>query len=258
MDEREKYIRRVFETALFFRDMHEEGNDGQTTAIELLKPIASVSNVAVRKFVLHDLYLKQGLSLTKAAVQLARWCPDGKELPPFRIEDIERELCAICSEEDRPVQFVKNQEKVIVRRAFLRAARYIQRIRTEDAPAHSRVVERFIPDAFVPRGFGKGGTGHREHVIPCVFLRDECLVRFDDGAKLDQVADFLQGNVVIVDITKQQQKRLDRSPNNGGLGLKNTMPMGWQFDSDCIFQRLHCAKIEFDPPDGFTPCTCSH
>lgn len=34
----------------FFRDMHEEGMEGHTGAIQLLKPDSSVSNVAVRKF----------------------------------------------------------------------------------------------------------------------------------------------------------------------------------------------------------------
>lgn len=253
MEERVKYIRRVFEMALFFRDMHEEGNDGQTTAIKLLKPMASVSNVAMRKFVLHELYQRRGLSLTDAAVELAKGMPHGKEFPPYRLDDIEMELRAICLADERPVQFVEDRE-IIIRRAFLRAARYIRRIDTEGAPAHSRVVECFIPDDFVPRGNGKDGRGHKEHVIPCVYLLKESRQLFGSGANLDQVAGFLQRNVVIVDISKTQKEYLDGSLQKGGRGLKTKMPAHWNIDSDCIFQRLHEAEIAFDPPQGFPSC----
>lgn len=258
MDEREKHILRVFETALFFRDMHEEDNDGQTTAIELLKPLKSTRNTVVRQAVLHDFYKRRGLSLADAAVELAKGLPDDSERPPFTVEDIESDLRAICVAQDRPFQSVKDQKEVIIRRAFLRAARYIRRIPTEGVSAHSRVVERFIPEEFVPRGKGKDGPGHGEHVVPCVLLLKECIARFAREDSLDQVADFLRQNVVIVDITEKQREYLDGSPRSGGLGLKTKMPHWWKFDSDCIFQRLHCAEIEFDPPRPaeFTPCRC--
>ena len=260
-EERATFIRRVFETALFFRDMYEEGNDGNTKAIELLKPIKSVKNTTVRQFVLHELYKQRRLTLTEAAVQLAAWQPDGNA--PLFIKDtsIAAELRALCFPHERKMRDLSDMankivENEVIQRSFFRAARYIQRIVNENAPAHSRVVELFIPEVFVPRGYGKNGSGHREHVVPCVFLRDECIARFSNGATIDQVANFLQRNVVIVEITKEEQKRLDGSITNGGMGLKNSMPNEWQFDTGCIFQRLHAAKIAFDPPQEFG--TCSH
>ena len=39
MNEREAYIRQVFETTLYFRDMYEEDGGGHTGLIKLLKPM---------------------------------------------------------------------------------------------------------------------------------------------------------------------------------------------------------------------------
>lgn len=253
MNARDTYIQKVFETALYFRDMFEEKNDGKTTAIGLLKPIKSIQNKVLRKFVLHDLYKSQNLSLGDAAIQLAMWHPDGANLLPFNIDDIKTDLIALCLEHERQPQFVTDKVE-LTRRSFLRAARYIHRIHKEGAPAHSRIVELFIAEAFVPHGKGSDGPGHREHAVPCVYLRDECLRRFGNGAKVEEIADFLQRHVVIVEISKEQQKHLDGSKKNQHLGLKDKMPEGWEPDRDCIFQRLHDAKISFTPPNGLNSC----
>lgn len=253
MDAIDTYIQQVFETALYFRDMHEENNDGQTTAIQLLKPIKSIQNKVVRKFLLHDLYKSQNSSLREAAVQFARWHPDDADLLPFKIDDIQAKLETLCLEHQRPTQLIRDKE-TLTRRSFLRAARYMHRIHEEGAPAHSRVVELFVPETFVPQGEGCDGPEHREHVVPCVYLRDECLRRYKNGAIVEAIADFLQRHVVVIKISKEQQKHLDGSMRNGHLGLKNKMPEGWEPDRDCIFQRLHEAKISFTPPKGFNSC----
>lgn len=253
MNECEIYIQQVIETVLYFRELYEESNDGKTTAIEMLKPVKSITNVAVREFVLYELYRKQKLSLTEVAVQFARWPSHSAAYASFNLEDLEHELRKRCTEHERDIQFITDIESQ-TQRSFMRAARYIEQIANGNAPAHSRVVELFIPEAFVPRGFGKDNEGYREHVVPCAALRDESLARYKNGATVDQVADFLRRHVVIVEITTKQQKLLDGSTNGGGLGLKNTMPYGWQFDSGCIFQRLHDAEIAFDPPQELPTC----
>lgn len=258
MNEQQKYIRQIVETALFFREMYEEGNDGSTTAIALLKPIKAVSNVAIRKYVLHELYMNRNLNLTDVAIQIAIWDDSGKWHLPFKLEDIEGELREICHSQERPIKFIKDElsKSVRIHRSFLRAARYIKRIQDDEkAPAHSRVVELFIPDEFVPRGVGKNGLGHREHVVPCVLLRDKCVELFEkDSATIEEVADFLKRHVVIVEISPSQQHCLDASKSKGGRGLKHCMPTGWEFESGCIFARLHDANILFDPPQGFAAC----
>lgn len=252
MNKQRIFITQVFETALFFRDMYEEGNDGQTTAIEWLKPVQSITNTDVRKFVLNDLYKSRKLTLTQAAIELAMWSLVAGQSPEFDINEIKKELTARCRVHERDVKFDTERDAQITR-AFLRAARYMQLVSLGEVTAHSRIVEICIPEDFVPKG-GTAGAGHREHVVPCAALREESVARFKNGATVEQVSEFLRRNVVIVEISKQQQELLDGAEISGGLGLRNKMPDGWQFDRDCIFARLHKAKIDFVPPPGFLKC----
>lgn len=253
MNEREAYIRQVFETTLYFRDMCEEGGGGHTGAIQLLKPIKSISNTEVRQFVLHELLKKNQLSLMEAAERFAMWAPVGGKPAPYGAHEIKPALSALCLEHERSFGSVTD-EKTIAQRSYLRAARYIELIYKEQVPVHSRIVELFIPDEIVPHGTGDGDQEHREHVVPCLYLLEKCKERFSSGARVEDVADFLARHVVVVKISKKQQQRLDASKTNGGLGYKNTMPKGWQPDRNCIFQRLHEAAISFKPPEGFNSC----
>jgi len=252
MGNRAKYIRLVFETALFFREIHEEGQGGHSMAINLLKPV-SIRASAIRKFVLHGLYASQNLSLTDAAIQLSVWQPEGKA-PPFDAVDIEEELRALCAEHEREIRPVTDKGEILDR-SLLRLARYIRRILTEGTQAHSRVVEIFVPDDLVPRGFGKNGRGYREHVVPCVILRDACLDLIKQGWKTEDIAGWVRPYIAVVEITTAEAKRLDGSKSQGGVGLKNSMPKNWSFDTGCIFARLHEAEIEFDLPSGYPACT---
>ena len=247
MNKKELFIQQIIETVLYFREMYEENNDGKTSAIELLKPVKTITNVAVRKFVLYELLRKQKLSFTEVAVQFAKWSFQCESFDSFDIEDVALEIRSICLEHEREIQIIPEIERQI-QRSYMRAARYFERIFTVNAPAHSRIVELFIHEAFVPRGFGKNGSGHREHVVPCAALRDESIRRYKNGAEVKQIAEFLRRHVVIVEITKDQHKYLDSSIKSGGLGLRDSMPVGWQFEKGDIFQRLHDARIEFDPP----------
>ena len=256
MDNRSIFVSQVFETALYFREMYEEGNSGMTTAIAWLKPVKSIKNTAVRKFVLDDVYKSRKLPFTEAVFELAKWHPVGGQPPEFEIHDIEVELRERCQAHEQQAKFIDDPEEKI-KRSFLRAARHMQRISLNEATAHSRIVELFVPEVFVPKG-GSAGAGHREHVIPCAALREESIARIKNGATLEQISGFLRRNVVIVEISKEQQKKLDGSERNGGVGLKDKMPNGWQFDQHCIFARLHKAKITFVPPNGFPNCATNN
>lgn len=250
MEERDKYARRVFETALYFREMHEENQGGDTRAIRLLNPF-NTRSVALRKFVLDELYKGQRLTLTEATVKLASW---GGSAGRPALAEIESKLLALASEHEREFRKVASRDELI-ERAFLRLSRYIRRIRTEGASGHTRVFEFFIPGDFVPTGLGNKGPGHREHVVPCKFLLEASLDRFDKGASDEEVAHFIRRFLVIIEIQVDERDVLDRSRRQGGLGLKETMPEGWCFDKGCLFDRLHVAGIEFRPPTGISPCT---
>ena len=243
------HARRIFETALFFRDMHEERNDGDTRAIALLKPARTVSNKKLRQFVLHDLYRDRKLGLTDVALALDAWLqatPDAVTVAGDIVELL-RELCA---PHEREVMNVVSEDEIIAR-AYLRAARYLRRIEAEGVSSHSRVVEFFVPDAFVPTGHGREGGGHKEHVVPCVYLRDVALDWFRRGRSEIEVAQLLRHYVVIVHITPAQQQRLDGKADEG-VNLKVRMPDGWVMGVDSLFARLDKAGIAFDMPPGFS------
>jgi hypothetical protein len=244
------HAQRVFETALFFRDMYEENNDGDTRAIALVKPARTVSNTKLRQFVLHDLYRGRRLGLTDAALALDAWLqatPGAVTVPQGEVADILRELCAPHERETRDVVI----EDEIIARAFMRAARYLRRIATEGVPSHSRVIEFFVPDNLVPTGHGREGGGHREHVVPCVYMRDVALDWFRRGHSEIEVARLLRHYVVIVHITPAQQQRLDGKTNEG-VNLKVRMPDDWVLGVGSVFARLEKAGIAFDMPPSFS------
>ena len=254
MNARDIYIHAVVEIALFFLQIQEESHGGgHSGAIKLLSPW-KINAAPLRRFVLDELYVKEKLSLTEAVQILAASPPDGMP-PEFAIDDIRDELISLCREHERPLQSVnRDDHDELLNRMFFRLSRQIHRIHTGELGAHSRMVELFVSEDLVPRGKGKNGPGHREHVVPCAFLRDACLRKFSEGASIDDVAVWIRPYIVIVDITKIQQKHLDDSLKNGGCGLKTTMPVGWSFNKGCIFERLHVAGIEFDPPEGMPIC----
>lgn len=254
VDALEKYTRQVFETALFFWEMYEEGQGGDTRAIKLLYPF--VSSVEVRNYVLGELYSVRHLSLIEAALQLAVWKPE-TIFSQVDLNRIQSELHMLCAEykperQSRPV----TDKDEILRRSSLRMARYLRRILTERASNHSRVVEFFIPNEFVPRGYGKNEHEHIEHVVPCALLRDRSLSLLQTGWSTNEVAHYVLHFLTVVEISKKERDRLDKSRAQGGLGLKTKMPPNWNFDDGCIYDRLHDAKISFDPPAGIVSCAC--
>ena len=104
MNKKELFIQQIIETVLYFREMYEENNDGKTSAIELLKPVKTITNVAVRKFVLYELLRKQKLSFTEVAVQFAKWSFQCESFDSFDIEDVALEIRSICLEHEREIQ----------------------------------------------------------------------------------------------------------------------------------------------------------
>jgi len=80
---------------------------------------------------------------------------------------------------------------------------------------------------------------HREHIVPIIFLINEALKMFKEGATDAEIAVMLQQNLFVYHITKKQQRHLDVE-----LGLKTTMPKGWKF-GDSVFARLDAGNIPY-------------
>jgi len=246
MSDQTKYIKQVFETALYFRDLLEEENGGRTDAINVIKPDwfkkHKIPAAKLRKFVQDDLFRKRELSLREASIELAM-NPVEITRPHYIDNGMITEINELSSGHERNLLEVKDKQQQI-QRSFQRAARYLHRVHQKEVGAHSRVVEIFVPNEFVPTGNGSEGGGHREHVIPCAFLRDVALELYDSGAGVDDVASFLRAHVYIVNITKFQQETLDKSKANAGRGLKKIMPENWRFGDD-PFMRLTEAEIDY-------------
>ena len=238
------FAEQVFETALYFREMLDQENVGDTRAIRLLSPY-HISAVKVRAFTF-GLYRHDGLSLEEAAIRLALWNPDGTA-GKYSTEMLRVQIGLLFQEYEADV---KNQPwpTDLVDRAFYRLARYLHREWAQSVPGNSRVFEFFLPADSVPRGLSHRGKGHAEHVVPCQFLRKHCIDMFNAGTAVRDVARVCRENLAIVDIHPEERNSLDRSRSHGGLGLKVTMPPGWRFGEGCIFERLHEADITFELP----------
>lgn len=242
--QRSVHVQKVFETVRFFWEMWEEGSEGHTGAIRCIIPLNL--STSIRKLVLGDFYRRRGLSLYDAGIELGRWLSLHHAAPVFDTEMV-AELATLCESEVRPFRVVSDIE-TIIRRSFVRLVRYLQQTRLANEGAHSRCFEYFIAAAHVPTGFGKDGGTHPEHVVPCAFLRDRCIARLAQGASVEEVAHEIRPFLAIVMITEDECKYLDTGKSNGGLGLKDTMPVGWNFEMGNIFERLHVAGIAFEPP----------
>ncbi|WP_342051253.1 MULTISPECIES: DNA translocase FtsK [unclassified Cupriavidus] len=251
---RAAYVRKVFETSRFFWEMWEEGSLGDTRAIEFHKP-AKLSNTSVRDLVLGDFYKKRGLSLYEAAAELAKWLELKDTVPSF-VAAVEADLAILCANAARPFQAVVDVETVI-QRSFVRVVRYLQQTRLAREGAHSRCFEYYLAAEHVPTGYGKNGGEHPEHVVPCAFLRDRCIARLAQGASVEEVAQEIRPFLAIVMITEAECANLDNGPTCGGLGLKDTMPANWDFETGDIFARLHVAGITFDPPPTTPAAACA-
>ena len=78
-----------------------------------------------------------------------------------------------------------------------------------------------------------------EHAVPLAFLISESNRMFTDGKNSDDVADFLKKNLKVVEVTRDEAKKLDYGPN----ALKSKMQDGW--DAEDHFARLKWANIRW-------------
>jgi len=105
---------------------------------------------------------------------------------------------------------------------------------------HSRLFEVLIADSYVIKGKSLNGGTYREHIVPCVMIRDRAYLMFNNGYTIEDVADMIEKNLIIILLTKQEREKIDNE-----LKLKTKMPDGWQFGDD-PYARLKMANIEVE------------
>ena len=119
---------------------------------------------------------------------------------------------------------------------------------------HSRLFELIVLTSWIRSGESEqlqqerkadgSVRAHNEHVVPLSLLRNHSFQMFDAGAATEEVARVLQRYLQVVEITKEEAAKLDNE-----LGLKSTMPPGWEF-GDSPFVRLEAAGIVMHKPSS--------
>src|SRR5690606_324189 len=106
----------------------------------------------------------------------------------------------------------------IKRRRITRLAEIIHDHWEEGSGMDTRFFDHpFIHNEHVMSGRSVNGGTYREHVVPRVYLRDECLKLLDQGRTIDDLAEVLMNNLLIVTITNDEADNLNKM-------LKDRMP----------------------------------
>ncbi|MCG5539867.1 MULTISPECIES: hypothetical protein [unclassified Halorhodospira] len=133
-----------------------------------------------------------------------------------------------------------NKEEVRARR-MLRIAQLIYDHWEEGAGMDTRIFQvPVINDGLVLWGRSVSGGSYREHAVPRVLIRDECMNMLDNGADVEDVKERLLQYLWIVHITEEEADRLN-------LAHKTSMPEGWVFGKGDPFARFEAAGIELEP-----------
>jgi len=104
----------------------------------------------------------------------------------------------------------------------------------------TRIFEHLIPDEWLICGKSTSGGRYREHIVPCVLIRDESIKMYQEGKMIEDVAKMIEKHLAIVLISEEEKNLLDKQ-----LGWKTKMPEGWVFGSGDPFLRLTSSGIEF-------------
>lgn len=133
-------------------------------------------------------------------------------------------------------EFTKAEMK---QRAIKRVAEVIYGQWEEGRGVHSRIFEVLVPDDFVINGISKKGSDYREHIVPCVLIRNQANKMFHQGATIEDVESMINDHLRIVKISSKEAKYIDNA-----LGLKEKMPEGWEFGYGDPLARLYAGNVE--------------
>lgn len=135
-------------------------------------------------------------------------------------------------------------------RAFRRTAQVLYEIWEEGGIAHTRLFDTLIWQKYYFVGTSTQGAEHKEHVVPCAYIRDLVAELFDQGESVEKAAQVIEKLLKVVAISREERRHLDFE-----TGLKTTMPEGWLYETDSVFARLEVAGIEFkEEPVKLSTC----
>jgi hypothetical protein len=176
------------------------------------------------------------------------WCEQGAS--PQERHGIEAGIRTGWAAYERPFSPITDP-KVRLHRAYVRLARFYKRMVSEDLTQHSRVVERFLPNALAPQNAGRPGQ-HPEHVVPCVDIGRRAREYFENGWSIHDVASLLRRWLVIIWIDQKYRE----VPDHDFRQPQVAYPADWDPLNGCLYARLHDKQIPFIPAPGRS-CICT-
>jgi hypothetical protein len=142
------------------------------------------------------------------------------------------------------------KEQVVYRTALQLVEHFSDCLQTEKRGVHSRIFSHLLnPEQyFVAIGQSQevidGAPPHVEHIVPCAVLINESFKLIENNEPKEDIAKLIVKHWKIAIISKEQAKHLDTKE---GLGLKNTMPEGWDYKTGNTYARLEVAGIKLQP-----------
>lgn len=131
-------------------------------------------------------------------------------------------------------------------RAFERAASVLKHFWDEQkndvkqkARVSTRIFDHLISVDHIRIGKSIRGGGHREHLVPCVKLRDRAFEMFWTNKTEKDVAEMLERFLRVADIHPSEAHHIDYE-----LKLKQKMPEGWNFETGSVMARLEACGIK--------------
>lgn len=125
----------------------------------------------------------------------------------------------------------------------------------------TRIFETLIYNRYICKGKSEalrnaqasGGSvkGEREHLVPCVVLRNESFQMFAEGKSLNEVATMLKQYLCIAYVTVEERKRVDRE-------YKDEMPdQQWRTNNLPETARLDAVQIKITSCAKLNNCSPS-
>lgn len=117
--------------------------------------------------------------------------------------------------------------------------------------ANDKVIRQGISKAGYDQ-LRSGKDPYREHAVPCdeinrigidIVNSHQPLRSSEKDDVLTELADMIKKLLIVVWISDAEAKKLDSNPPEG-LGLKTTMPDGWNWETDSALERLNVAGIK--------------
>jgi hypothetical protein len=106
------------------------------------------------------------------------------------------------------------------------------------ARVHTRIFDTLVPEHLIYLGRSGIDACYREHLVPCVYIRDLAFDMFWAGKSLENVAQMIGRLLRVAKITKEEANRIDHK-----LKLKVRMPADWNPETGSILARLDAAEI---------------